>query len=103
MRTPEVDCHEMLCSHLEILLCVCVVQAALAVWICILRFMGDMPEPKYRAQTQPAAEKEKVSSNALCLLLRMAHCVSLGINSPNTIAILWSSMNQGANQSHGIE
>eukprot|EP00117_Sycon_ciliatum_P034727 scpid4751/ scgid26450/ Myosin-VIIa; Protein crinkled len=34
-------------------------KAALAVWICILRFMGDMPEPKYRAQTQPAAEKEK--------------------------------------------
>lgn len=35
-------------------------QAALAVWICVLRFMGDMPEPRYKAETSTPAEKEKV-------------------------------------------
>ena len=35
-----------LCSELW-LMKECCLQAALAVWIIILRFMGDLPEPKY--------------------------------------------------------
>ena len=32
-------------------------QAALDIWVMILRFMGDMPEPK--VQQQPAEVKEE--------------------------------------------
>jgi hypothetical protein len=38
------------------------VQAALAVWIVILRFMGDLPEPKYHT-----AMAETRVSKYLCL------------------------------------
>lgn len=33
------------------------VQAALAVWVTILRFMGDMPEPKYQISLSDGSEK----------------------------------------------
>lgn len=29
------------------IVCACVFQAAMALWVTILRFMGDMAEPKY--------------------------------------------------------
>lgn len=32
-------------------------QAALAVWITILRFMGDLPEPKYHTAMSDGGEK----------------------------------------------
>lgn len=32
-------------------------QAALAVWITILRFMGDLPEPKYHTAMSDGSEK----------------------------------------------
>eukprot|EP00049_Salpingoeca_infusionum_P025924 m.22679 g.22679 ORF g.22679 m.22679 type:complete len:2193 (-) comp8407_c0_seq1:205-6783(-) len=35
-------------------------QAALSVWITILRFMGDMPEPKYIASSQESKESQSV-------------------------------------------
>lgn len=35
-------------------------QAALSVWITILRFMGDMPEPKYQADTSSGKENQSV-------------------------------------------
>lgn len=34
-----------------------VLQAALAVWITILRFMGDLPEPKYHTAISDGSEK----------------------------------------------
>lgn len=34
-----------------------VLQAALAVWITILRFMGDLPEPKYQMTINDGSEK----------------------------------------------
>lgn len=33
------------------------VQAALAVWVTVLRFMGDMPEPKYQISLSDGTEK----------------------------------------------
>ena len=33
------------------------VQAALAVWITVLRFMGDLPEPKYHTAISDGSEK----------------------------------------------
>lgn len=33
------------------------VQAALAVWVTALRFMGDMPEPKYQISPSDGSEK----------------------------------------------
>lgn len=35
----------------------CLGQAALAVWITILRFMGDLPEPKYHTAITDGSEK----------------------------------------------
>lgn len=35
-------------------------QAALAVWITILRFMGDLPEPKYHTAISDGSEKVPV-------------------------------------------
>lgn len=32
-------------------------QAALAVWITVLRFMGDLPEPKYHTAISDGSEK----------------------------------------------
>lgn len=32
-------------------------QAALAVWVTVLRFMGDMPEPKYQSSLSDGSEK----------------------------------------------
>ena len=32
-------------------------QAALAVWITILRFMGDLPEPRYHTAMSDGSEK----------------------------------------------
>lgn len=32
-------------------------QAALAVWITVLRFMGDLPEPKYHTAMSDGGEK----------------------------------------------
>lgn len=40
---------------------ICIFQAALAVWITILRFMGDLPEPKY-ITSQPESKVTEVSS-----------------------------------------
>lgn len=37
--------------------CFCILQAALAVWITILRFMGDLPEPKYHTAISDGSEK----------------------------------------------
>lgn len=39
------------------LTCVLHPQAALAVWITILRFMGDLPEPKYHTAMSDGSEK----------------------------------------------
>lgn len=39
------------------LTCVFHPQAALAVWITILRFMGDLPEPKYHTAMSDGSEK----------------------------------------------
>lgn len=44
----------MLCRCALIWLCP---QAALAVWITILRFMGDLPEPKYHTAMSDGSEK----------------------------------------------
>ena len=33
------------------------VQAALAVWVTVLRFMGDLPEPKYQISVSDGSEK----------------------------------------------
>lgn len=34
-----------------------IAQAALAVWITVLRFMGDLPEPKYHTAISDGSEK----------------------------------------------
>lgn len=33
------------------------IKAALAVWITVLRFMGDLPEPKYHTAISDGSEK----------------------------------------------
>lgn len=33
------------------------IQASLAVWITVLRFMGDLPEPKYHTAISDGSEK----------------------------------------------
>lgn len=35
----------------------CFLQASLAVWITVLRFMGDLPEPKYHTAISNGSEK----------------------------------------------
>lgn len=37
--------------------CALNVQAGLAIWITILRFMGDLPEPKYHTVVNDGSEK----------------------------------------------
>lgn len=44
-------------THTDITINDLVLQAALAVWITILRFMGDLPEPKYHTAISDGSEK----------------------------------------------
>lgn len=37
--------------------CLVPAQASLAVWITVLRFMGDLPEPKYHTAISDGSEK----------------------------------------------
>lgn len=53
--------HETLCGSAYIfsdgVWVLLLLQAALAVWITILRFMGDLPEPKYHTAITDGSEK----------------------------------------------